>query len=194
MGKRIIIWSVLILSIGYGVRACYHYAICEYISVVHFANEKEQTIYIKDSTFLKVTCRLGEGSAFSNFEVVLKFQHKGGDLKIDTLKLSLIPIDGNEQIALNHIISYRDTIDPIDWNAARIRVKKFDLFQTSCKRISTHKDYNGYSFHFRTKEKLSDRFLLRIDGVINSDGKKLVISRKIKLDRTKEWVIVQMMT
>lgn len=194
MGKRIIIWIVLIIGVVFGARACYHKLMCEYISVVHFSDPKQQLISIHDSTMLNIRCKLLEGSAFSKIEVVLRFDHKGSDLTIDKLDVSLTPINGNEAFVLDNVFSYKDTIDPVYWDDAKIKVKEFERFPASCYRISTGKDHNSYSFEFRTKEKLSDAFLVKIIGEFDRQGKKIVINEKIRLEKTTEWVFIELMT
>jgi len=198
MSKRIILRSIILLALVFGVRTCYYSyrdAFYENVSVINFTNETESIVLLNESILMEIHCRLDEGRRFSTFDVNFKFSDIQEEAEIQKLDVELISIGKNDQIMLDYVLGYKDTINSENFDQSKIRAKNFELLPLAVKRISAKRDFNGLTFHYRTKVKpLSEKFQLKITGDIFINGKKITLDKKMNIRRTKEWVEIQMMT
>jgi hypothetical protein len=198
MTKRIIIWSIILLTLGFGARSCYYNyrnAFYEYISVINFTNEEKRTVQLDESILMETYCQLNEGGSFSTFEINLKFSDIKAEAIIQKLDIKIISIGKDDQIKLDYVIGHKDTINAENFDHSKIKAKNFELLPAIGKRISADRDFNGLSFNYRTEVKpLSEKFILIITGEIFINGKKITLNKKLNICRTKEWVEIQMMT
>lgn len=198
MSKRIIIWSIILLSFGFGARSCYcsyRNAFYEYISVINFTNESESTLLLDESILMEIYCGINESRSFSTFQINFKFSDVQEEAIIQKLNVEIISIDQTDQITLDHVFGYKDTITAENLGQSKNRAENFELLPNPSKRISADRDFNGLSFNYKANVKpLSERFLLKIRGDIFINGKHLTLDKTLNLYRTKEWVKIQMMT
>ena len=198
MSKRIIIWGIVLLGLGLGARACYQVyrkAFYEYVSVINFTDESKSTLSLKGASVMKIYCNLEEGGNFSSFEINFKFLNVKEEAIIQNLKVEIVSVGKNDEIMLDYVLGYKDTIIAEYFDKSKIRAKNFELLSTICKRVSADRDFNGLTFHYRTEVKpLSKEFRLKITGDVLINGRKLLINKELCMLRTKEWVEIPMMT
>lgn len=198
MRKRIIFWSIVLLALIFGFRTCYNSYrdfFYEYVSVLNFTNESETKVLLADAILMDLYCNLNEGNKFSAFDVNFKFSEIKKEGLIQQLNVELIALSKNDQVTLEYVLGFEDSINSANFDHSKIRVKRFELLPASAKRISTKRDFNGLTFHYKSKVKpLSKMFQLKITGIIIIDGKKIPLNKTMNLQRTKDWVEIQIMT